>query len=92
MQINERGEGDFAAKVAAAMNQTHQPLPVLSNNKVDLQLDLSSFSSQRSGNKDGSKTYFSLPVLPRDTLDQLCSGHTGLRELHLLFYPAKTAS
>lgn len=90
MQINERDEGDFAAKAAAAMNQTHQPLPVLSNNKVDLQLD-KSFSSQRSGNKDGSTTYFSLPVLPRDTLDQLYSGHAGLRELHLLFHPAKTA-
>lgn len=82
-----RDKGGFAARVAAAMNQSNQHVSVLPKKKVDPQLD-KSCGSPRSGNEDGSKARFSLPILLRDTLDQLYSGDAGLRT----FTPAKTAS
>lgn len=62
-------------------------LSLLSKNKADSQL-AKSFSSQRSGNEDGSKAYFSLTVIMRDPLDQLCLGMTSLRVQHL-FHPSQ---
>lgn len=62
----------------------------LVKNKVDSQLD-KIFSLQRSGNEDGSKACFFLPVIMRDPLHQLCLGQTSLKVQHL-FHPSEKAS